>query len=373
MKSEITPASWAEGKVDQDLEHMVLNYGSVQDVDEFPPVALVAPAVPGLHDRFVVQHKPVPKWNTDKVERAWEAVRRELDFYLVELEKTNPWKYAIYHCGTFSNFYSEVHWGYYLTQRVSTMPDQRFTHPNLADPTSLLQTEGAGTFWIWAWPELLDWGGEIAWLFAPVFGKRVWPGDLWGVDQRVEFLLVETKRVKKGERCRDPYEDFVDFEYRQAVPDVDAIIKHWLPLCQSQRRFILERQPDLETGDRGEPKKWPGVVDYLLKRMMVWRWRELYLHRMAPRILSGEYETIVRRNLEERVRLGNPPPHYFALFSLFDDSHPKSSAGWQANYARLADLVGKDHIHARAVSALPIIGNQVRIQSLPVSIFDYAP
>lgn len=372
MKPETTPVSWAEGIVDQKLEHMVLTYGSILDEGDLPPVALVAPTVPGKHDRFVVQFLTAPEWDMASAERARDSARSSIDFYLIGLEKSDPWNYAIYHCGTASNLYSSVHWGHHLIERVSPMPDQRITHFRLADPTSLLQNEGAGTLFTWVWPELLDWGGEIAWLFSPVTGNQDWPGDLWGVDQRGELLLVETKRVKKGERSQDPYEDFVSFEDRKAVPDVAVIVKHWLPLYAGEKRFVLEHQTDLETGNRGDPKKQPGVVGYSLKRMMVWRWRELYLRWIAPRILSGEYELTVRRNLEERVRSGNAPPHYFALFTMFDDSYPRLSAKGQENFAQLAKLVGKDRIHARAVAARPIEGNLVRIQSLPVNIFGNA-
>lgn len=38
---------------------------------------------------------------------------KELNFYLVEKGEKDPWQYAIYHCGTASNIYSDVHWGYF--------------------------------------------------------------------------------------------------------------------------------------------------------------------------------------------------------------------------------------------------------------------
>ncbi len=39
--------------------------------------------------------------------------RKSLDFYLVGLNKPDPWAYAIYHCNTAANMYSEVHWSYF--------------------------------------------------------------------------------------------------------------------------------------------------------------------------------------------------------------------------------------------------------------------
>ena len=41
------------------------------------------------------------------------AVRRELDFYLVELGEKDPFAYARYHCGTAANLYSRVHWSFH--------------------------------------------------------------------------------------------------------------------------------------------------------------------------------------------------------------------------------------------------------------------
>jgi hypothetical protein len=59
MIPEITPASWAEGIVDRDLEHMVITYGSILDEGELHPVALVAPDYAGRRERLVVQYLPV--------------------------------------------------------------------------------------------------------------------------------------------------------------------------------------------------------------------------------------------------------------------------------------------------------------------------
>jgi hypothetical protein len=41
---------------------------------------------------------------------ALDAVRRELDFYLVELGEPDRWAYAVYHCGQGANPYSKVYW-----------------------------------------------------------------------------------------------------------------------------------------------------------------------------------------------------------------------------------------------------------------------
>ena len=54
---------------------------------------------------------------------ALSAVRKELDFYLVEHPAGfpatgGPWEYAVYHCGTGANIYSSVHWSYFQLGRL---------------------------------------------------------------------------------------------------------------------------------------------------------------------------------------------------------------------------------------------------------------
>jgi hypothetical protein len=101
---------WKEGAVDKSHEHFELAYGDVnmQDPEKWIPVALVsAPSGTTIRVQFLIEPK-----NAES--RAMlDAVRRDLDFYLVEKKEPDPWKYAIYHCGTGSNVYSKVHWSYH--------------------------------------------------------------------------------------------------------------------------------------------------------------------------------------------------------------------------------------------------------------------
>jgi hypothetical protein len=74
------------------------------------PVALVAKPV---GNTFAVEFLQAPELGKSEYERVKLAVKKELTFYLVEKGEPDPWKYAIYHCGTASNVYSQVHWGYF--------------------------------------------------------------------------------------------------------------------------------------------------------------------------------------------------------------------------------------------------------------------
>jgi len=94
---------WIEGIVGREMDHIVLTYR-----DGPNPVALLSP---GPSQTFIVEFPVEPTGEDARLKR--DAARRELDFYLVELRKPDPWAYAIYHCGTAANAYSDVHWSFF--------------------------------------------------------------------------------------------------------------------------------------------------------------------------------------------------------------------------------------------------------------------
>jgi hypothetical protein len=79
-------------------------------VESALPVALVAEPV---GQAFAVEFLQIPELDQGEYERIKQAVMKELTFYLVEKGEKDPWQYAIYHCGTASNIYSQVHWAYF--------------------------------------------------------------------------------------------------------------------------------------------------------------------------------------------------------------------------------------------------------------------
>jgi hypothetical protein len=93
---------WVEGAVDQRGEHL-----RIAHVDADSLVAVVGPP----HDRAFTVQFLIPNSGTESVQRILGEVRRELDYYLVELGEPDPWAYAHYHCGTMSNAMSRVQWG----------------------------------------------------------------------------------------------------------------------------------------------------------------------------------------------------------------------------------------------------------------------
>lgn len=109
-------------------------------------------------------------------------------------------------------------------------------------------SEETGTIWLWAFPQLLGWPCSIAWLYAPVTGKRSErPGDLWGIDEEGQLIVVEAKAVKPGSAC-DPFADFlIDGEAfgrgrltRRHVA-ADAVRAHWEKKLSQEREFVKRR------------------------------------------------------------------------------------------------------------------------------------
>jgi hypothetical protein len=50
--------------------------------------------------------------NTPKNRKMINETTRELDYYLIQLFKPDPWSYAIQHCQSMSDVYSRVHWAH---------------------------------------------------------------------------------------------------------------------------------------------------------------------------------------------------------------------------------------------------------------------
>lgn len=92
-----------EGSVEQTAEHFEILYG-----DEG---ALIARVSQGADKTFVVQYEALPTVEND-IQQAVDAVRKQIEYYLVELGEPDPWSYAVYHCGTMADAYSQVHWAH---------------------------------------------------------------------------------------------------------------------------------------------------------------------------------------------------------------------------------------------------------------------
>ncbi|MBI3021314.1 MAG: hypothetical protein HYY59_04880 [Candidatus Omnitrophica bacterium] len=111
---------WVEGVVDTDDDHIKIWHGKPPTADKGGAIRqsgrLVALVAPGPGKSFIVQFLLKARPADKRAAEILKDVRRELDFYLIELStpgRPAPWAYAQYHCDTAANIYSKVHWGWY--------------------------------------------------------------------------------------------------------------------------------------------------------------------------------------------------------------------------------------------------------------------
>ena len=240
-----------------------------------------------------------------------------------------------------------------------------------------LKSEEIGSFWLWAWPDLLGWPFQLTWLFSPVTGKSKWPGDLWGLDDRGNLLIVETKVARNDRGPQDPFRDFIGFEEspnakvrRESVFEVPALRYKWLRLLKQERDFIEQNNSFLSIG-KLRLVKHPGVVPYSYKRSQTWTWPQLYLHRIAPMILGKRSEKKTELSFLERARKGNSRPHYFALFTVYGEGTPSLSGKGLDNYKSLRESAGKGHVHLVAVTARPVRRRSLEVISWRLALKGY--
>ena len=118
VKQMVKPVwKWIVGLVDTNKDHIKLWYGNPPAADRKgsvrqsgSPVALLAR---GPGKTFTVQWLLKAHPSNQRALHILKAVRRDLDFYLLEVGGPDPWAYAQYHCFTGANIYSKVHWAWH--------------------------------------------------------------------------------------------------------------------------------------------------------------------------------------------------------------------------------------------------------------------
>src|ERR1700733_4246306 len=99
---------WQRGYVDATGEHFQLLIVDLEEgvQTQEKVAALIGPPEAGfVNVRFLIEESEASASTIEKLEN-------EINFYLVELNEPDPWKYAQYHCGTASNVYSSVRWSF---------------------------------------------------------------------------------------------------------------------------------------------------------------------------------------------------------------------------------------------------------------------
>lgn len=200
--------------------------------------------------------------------------------------------------------------------------------------------EEEATVWLWAYPTLLGWPRPVIWLYAPVIGKRRWPGDSWGIDSAGNLLIVETKMCKAS---ADPFEDFLAF-HRPDREELTAV--HWRH--KFQHHLLPELRQDHILANRREKA---GIVPRSCDRRALRLWPQL-AGIIDAAIRSPGYNLSANSALDARAAAGNPEPFYFALMVKSKPSGRVLSNQGLHSCLSLRGVMGDEHVTVLAISCI---------------------
>lgn len=208
---------------------------------------------------------------------------------------------------------------------------------------SLFASEENATFWLWAYPSLLGWPRKFEWLFSPVVGNSKHPGDLWGIDEAGNLLLVETKRG----RSNDPFQDFIGYETEkrwETTANSDQLLKRWQTLYNSEQAFWQNNKTDLISRSLDEITA-KGTVPYSSKRFATRHWSILYTNVIVPYLFEKQaYVQNVNRYLNAQTPLTNRLFFYIGLIFVKDHNLATLSAKGKKHFLELKTLAGDDRV-----------------------------
>ncbi len=232
------------------------------------------------------------------------------------------------------------------------IPDLFVTAPGHDGGDKRVLSAEAGPLWLWAFPELLSWQHDIAWLFSPVARNNVWRGSIWGVDERGDLLVLESKSARRGD-AEDPYASFVGYESSleaQACFLVAAIMGRWQELHAAEIAFV-EQHKKILADDQVELGECPGLVPWSSERATMWRWRGLYREKIAPWVTSPDYERRVKVHLEARADRDDASTHYFGLITVPAGERATLSDEGREHRDELIHEVEEERVHLRGASS----------------------
>jgi hypothetical protein len=226
----------------------------------------------------------------------------------------------------------------------------------------LLPFEEAVSFWLWLWPELLGWPEAITWIFSPVTGRHLYPGDLWGIDKKGQLIVVETKLDGKRSRS-NPFEDFVAYESgtsRSECCRPTTLRERWGKLFKREKAFIANVAAQVYEGIR-PTRAYPGVVPYSRRRVVVQHYPELYKLIADQLIRDNEYEETCKDRFGLLEGREEKAPIYFGVVGTLRSELQLSRKGKQAA-VDLLKAAGSGRVHLRAIRPEPM-GEMTRISS----------
>lgn len=219
-------------------------------------------------------------------------------------------------------------------------------------------SEESVLFWLWAWHRLLGWSRSISWLRSPIVDPRSKsPGYLAGVDSTGSLILVNTI-IERG-AALDPFESFSAYIKNASINgDLTAEVLHakWLNYAARDEDFFESQLA----------RFWLAIPTLGTYGRAARPIRLVYSTSIAPLLRDGTYEQSMKRYLDLRDSIGNPPPVVFGVVVS-----PRSDFRfWQKAQRASVPLqrqVGRDRVVLRALSAiLNSRGLRVNCQTLDV-------
>jgi len=190
------------------------------------------------------------------------------------------------------------------TRKIVSIPDFYESRNGILS----IRHEEESIVWLWAFPDLLHWPYSAEWLFCPVVGNKQWPGDLWGLDNQGNLLIIEAKNCRTQLKS-NPFEDFEKLlkSHDSYVEEFTSenLMQKWESLLKQELRFpnCYAKRKKGKTG---------GILPRSNHREHIRRWKGI-AGRIDERIQSDSYKSTVYRLLKKRKNRENPVPHFFGL------------------------------------------------------------
>ena len=203
-----------------------------------------------------------------------------------------------------------------------------------------IKHEEESIVWLWAFPDLSHWQNRVEWLFSPVVGNKPWAGDLWGLDNKGNLLIIEAKNCRTQPKS-NPFEDFENLlKSHDSFPEEftsNKLRQKWDGLLKNELKFsnCYDKRP------KGKTK---GIIPRSNHRNHIRRWQNI-AKLIDKRIRSDSYKNTIDCFLKKRRNRDNPIPHFFGLLVRDKSTYFGLNEKGLQKKQELCNRVKKKHVH----------------------------
>jgi len=191
--------------------------------------------------------------------------------------------------------------------------------------------------WFWAFPDLWPEPRSVTWIYTPVCGDGC--GDLWGIDEQGDLLVVECKR-----RWASTTDAFEDFPGNPTDWTATRLRARWERGVEAELALASMTEPRPE-------KQTRGILPRSNHREHIARWPELAA-RIRSQIEDPTYRARIQAALKARQAAGDRLPAFYGLIVANDRRDALTPVGVKAAWdlrARLRSDAAVGLIRAEAV------------------------